>query len=427
MSYSIEDVSGCMKKIVFSFDKLDLTEEIAKAVKEKQKTVALKGFRKGKAPLTMVEQIYKPQIESDALNKFVQSEFYKAVTESELKVVGYPNLENVNYKAGESVSFDAVVEIFPTVEIKPYDKLSFTQDKVEVTEEDVEKVKKQYLESKAEEKAIEDKDVALENGHFAIFNFEGEKEDGEKPENMKGSEFKLEIGSGQFIPGFEEGMIGLKAGEKKTIDLTFPSDYHAEELKDAKVKFHVELLEIKEKSYPEFNDEMAKDIGYESVEDFMTKTKENLEYQKNRQAKEKLNQEIIEKLVEENSFDVPQALVAQQMDYLKKDMEGTLKQQGFNDEMVAEYFSKWSDDLTTKAEFQVRSGLILDKLSKEFEVEATEADLDAKIEETAKASGLDSEQVKNYYTSNEQIKQNMMYAIREEKTFEKVIEKVTVK
>jgi trigger factor len=416
-----------MKKIVFSFDKLDLTEEIAKAVKEKQKTVALKGFRKGKAPLTMVEQIYKPQIESDALNKFVQSEFYKAVTESELKVVGYPNLENVNYKAGESVSFDAVVEIFPTVEIKPYDKLSFTQDKVEVTEEDVEKVKKQYLESKAEEKAIEDKDVALENGHFAIFNFEGEKEDGEKPENMKGSEFKLEIGSGQFIPGFEEGMIGLKAGEKKTIDLTFPSDYHAEELKDAKVKFHVELLEIKEKSYPEFNDEMAKDIGYESVEDFMTKTKENLEYQKNRQAKEKLNQEIIEKLVEENSFDVPQALVAQQMDYLKKDMEGTLKQQGFNDEMVAEYFSKWSDDLTTKAEFQVRSGLILDKLSKEFEVEATEADLDAKIEETAKASGLDSEQVKNYYTSNEQIKQNMMYAIREEKTFEKVIEKVTVK
>lgn len=375
----------------------------------------------------MVEKIYKPQIESDALNKFVQSEFYKAVTEEDLRVVGYPSLENMNYKPGESVSFDAVVEIFPTVEVKPYDKFSFTKDKVEVLEEDVENMKKQFLESKAEEKAVEDKDTALATGHFAIFNFEGEKEDGERPENMKGTEFKLEIGSGQFIPGFEDGMIGMKVAEKKVIDLSFPEDYHAEDLKGAKVKFHTELLEIKEKVYPEFTDEMAKEVGYDSIEDFMTKTRTNLEFQKERQASEKLNQEILDKLVEENSFDVPTALVAQQMEHLKKDMEGTLKQQGFNDEMVVEYFEKWQDDLKTKAEFQVRSGLILDNLAKEFEIESTEADLDQKIEETSKSSGLDVEQVKQYYTSNEQTKQNLMYAIREEKTFAKIIEKITVK
>ncbi len=426
MSYTIEDVSGCTKKIIFTFDKLDLTDQISKAVKEKQKSVALKGFRKGKAPLAMVEQIYRPQIESEALNRFVQDEFYKAIQESELRVVGYPSLENVQYKAGESVSFDAIVEIFPEVEIKPYDNLEFTQEKVEVSDDDVEKMKKQFLESKAEEKAIEDKDVALANGHFAIFNFEGEKEDGTRPENMKGEEFKLEIGSGQFIPGFEEGMLGMKAGDKKTIEVTFPSDYHAEELKDAKVKFHIELLEIKEKVYPEFDDEMAKEVGYESVEDFAKKTKENLLAQKRRQAREKLNQDILEKLVEENKFDVPKALVAQQIGYLKQDMEGTLKQQGFTDDMVKEYFEKWAGDLESKAEFQVRSGLILDKLAKEFGVEATEADLDAKIEETAKGSGLDAEQVRKYYTSNEQTKQNLMYAIREEKTFDKIIEKVKV-
>ncbi len=384
MSYTIEDVSGCMKKIIFSFDKIDLSAEIKTAVKEKQKTVAMKGFRQGKAPLAMVEKIYKPQIESDALNKFVQGEFYKAVTDADLRVVGYPNLENMKYDGGETVSFDAVVEIFPTVSVKSYDKFSFTKDKVEVSDDDVNNMKKQFLESKAEEKAVEDKEVGLATGHFAIFNFEGEKEDGDRPENMKGSEFKLEIGSGQFIPGFEDAMIGMKMGEKKEIDLTFPEDYHAEDLKNAKVKFHTELLEIKEKVYPEFDDEMAKEVNYDSVDDFMTKTRANLEYQKERQASEKLHQEILEKLVVENAFDIPSALVAQQMEYLKKDMDGTLKQQGFTDEMVVEYFEKWSDDLTTKAEFQVRSGLILDTLAKEFEIESTEADLDAKIEETSK-------------------------------------------
>ena len=426
MSYSIEEINGCMKKIVFTFDDLDLSEEINKAVKQKQKSVAIKGFRKGKAPLAMVEKIYRPQIESDALNSFVQNEFYKAIKEADLRVVGYPSLENMKYEGGKTVSFDALVEIFPTVEVKPYDSYEFTKDKVEVTDEDIENMKKQYLESKAEEKPIEDDSVALATGHFAIFNFEGEKEDGEKPENMKGEEFKLQIGSGQFIPGFEDGMIGMKKGEKKTIELTFPEDYHAEDLKNAKVKFHVELLEIKEKVYPEFTDEIAKEVGYDSVEDFMTKTRENLTYQKERQAKEKLNQDILEKLVQENAFDIPSALVAQQMEYLKKDMEGTLKQQGFTDDMVVEYFEKWQDDLTAKAEFQVRSGLILDHLAKEFGVESTEADLDAKIAEMAKVSGLDVEQVKKYYTSNEQTKQNMMYAIREEKTFEKIIEKVKV-
>ena len=243
---------------------------------------------------------------------------------------------------------------------------------------------------------------------------------------MKGKEFLLEIGSNQFIPGFEEGMIGMKKGEKRVVEVTFPEDYHAEELKGAPVKFHVELLEVKEKSFPEFSDEMAKEMGYESIEDFKTKTLENVRFQKERASKEKLNQQILEKLVEENSFDVPQALIAQQEEHLKKDMEGTLKQQGFNDSMVEEYFVKWQDDLKVKAKFQVRSGLILDKLGKEFEVEATEKELEDKIEETAKHSGLDIEQIRSYYTSDANIKQNMMYAIREEKTFAKIIEKVKV-
>ncbi|OIQ16689.1 MAG: trigger factor [Bacteriovorax sp. MedPE-SWde] len=427
MAYKIEDVNGCTKKFIFSFDNLDLSEQIKIAIKDKQKSVNIKGFRKGKAPLAMVEKLYRPQVESDALNSFVQKEFFAAVDKEDVRVVGYPQFQNVDYKDQKSVSFDALVETFPEIELKDYSKLSFSKDAVTVTDEDVDAVKKNYLAPKAEMKELEDEKAKLEKGHHAVFNFEGEKEDGEKPENMKGEEYLLEIGSGQFIPGFEDGMIGMIKGEKKVLELSFPDTYHVEELKDAKVKFHVELLEIKEQVLPEFTDEAAKEMGFDSVADFQEKTNANLTQQKERQAQEKLNQEILEKLISENKFEVPSAMVAQQEDFLKKDLANNLKQQGFTEEMLSEYFTKWTEDLTAKAEFQVKSGLILDFLAKKYEVEATEADFEAKLEESAKLSGLSTDQVKEFYGKDEKMKGNLMYAIREEKTFEKLAASIKIK
>jgi trigger factor len=288
-------------------------------------------------------------------------------------------------------------------------------------------LRKRFLESKAEMKEIEDEAATLAEGHFAVMNFEGEKEDGSRPENMKASEFLLEIGSNQFIPGFEEGMVGMKKNEKKSIELTFPAEYHEKDLQNAKVTFHVELLEIKEKSFPELNDELAKEFGFESAADFKEKNQKRLESQKKRESQAKLQEEILNKLIEENTFDVPNTLINQQKESVKNELAQNLKQQGFNDQMVEQYFTKWDDDVTKKAEFQVRSGLILDKLSKKYAIEATEADLDAKIDEMAEQSGMDKEQISGYYKSNEQIKSNLMYAIREEKTFEKLTSEVNVK
>lgn len=426
MSYKIEDLNGCTKKLSFTFEKLDLTEEIKTELKRKQKDANLKGFRKGKAPMAMVEKFYGPQVENDALNRFVQNQIFEAINKETLRVVGYPSLENVNYEAGKSVSFDAMVEIFPAFDLKDMSKLSFKKESVEVTDSDVEDIKKSYLASKAEMSPCNG-NTKLKEGLFAVMNFQGITPDGERPESMKGEEFVLEIGSGQFIPGFEDGMVGMKKGETKEISLTFPENYHAEDLQNAEVKFEVELLEIKEKKYPEFTDEMAKEFGYESVANFEEKNKASLLAQKERQVKEKLHQEILEKLVEENNFDIPQALVAQQESYLKQDLTKNLKQQGFNEQMVGEYFAKWAGDLEEKAKFQVRSGLILDKLANDFSIEASEEDLEAKITETASTSGLDAAQIREYYTSDANIKKNLMYAIREEKTFEKLIEQVKVK
>ncbi|MBD65145.1 MAG: trigger factor [Halobacteriovoraceae bacterium] len=426
MSYSVETVNGCTKKLIFNFEDVNLENQIQAALKEKQKNANLKGFRKGKAPLDFVKQIYGAQVENDALYRFVSEEFYKAVQSEDFRAIGYPTFGNTK-RDENNVSFEATVEIFPEVELKDYKDYEFTKESAEVTEEDVKALKDRYLEPKSEMVEVKDEDAKLEKGMFAVFNFEGEKEDGSKPDNMKAEEFLLEIGSGQFIPGFEDGMMGLKKGDKKTIELTFPSDYHETDLRDAKVKFHVDVLELKEKKIPELTDELAKEFGFESVEDFNTKNKERLEQQKSREVSQKLHEDILKKFVEENSFDVPQTLIEQQKQSVREDLGANLKSQGFDEKMVETYFSKWDDDIAAKAEFQVRSGLILDKLAKKYEVEATDADLDKKIDEMAAQSGMEKEQLASYYTSNENIKSNLMYAIREEKTFDQLISDMKVK
>lgn len=425
MSYSVEEINGCTRKLSFNFTDIDLTKEIDSALKEKQKTANLKGFRKGKAPLGMIQQMYGPQVENDALYKFISNQFMEAVQSEGIRAVGVPQFENTKYESGKSVSFEATVEIFPEVAVKPIEGYTFEKNAVEVKDEDVQKTIQQYLEGKAEMKEVEG--ATVENGKFAVINFQGEKPDGERPENMKGEEFLLEIGSNTFIPGFEEGLVGMKAGDKKVLELTFPEDYHMEDLRNAKVKFDTELLEVKEKSYPELSDEMAKEFQFESVEDMKTKLNERLKIQNERMASEDLNKQILDKLIEENSFDVPTALVAQQEKAVKDELAQNLKQQGFDDSMLGEYFDKWKADITEKAVFQVRSGLILDKLATEFGIEVADSDLDVKYEEMSAQSGLPKDQIVSYYGGNEQLKQNLKYAIREEKTFEKITEKSTVK
>ena len=417
MSYTIENVNGCTKKFIFNFDKVDLSKEIKDALVAKQANSNLKGFRKGKAPLEMVQKLFGPQIENDALYRFISEQYYTAVKKENLRAVGYPQFGNTKYESGKTVAFEATVEIIPDFELKDYSKLTFKKDSDVVTEEDFETLKKNYLGSKAEVAEVKDAGHKLAKGDFAVFNFEGEKADGSKPENMKAEEYMLEIGSGQFIPGFEDGMIGLVKGAKKDIKVTFPADYHEAELKNAPVTFHVELLEIKQKNFPEFTDELAKEFGFESVSDFNAKNKERMALQKKREVTSKLQQQILEKLIEENQFEVPKALIDDQKVSVKEELSRTLKQQGFNEQMIGLYFERWDADVTSKALFQVRSGLILDRLAKKYKIESTDADLDAKIEEMVAQSGMKKDEIAKFYKSNENVKRNLMYAIREEKTF----------
>ncbi len=426
MSYTVQTLNGCTKKISFDFPQVDLTRQIQEALVEKQRTANLRGFRKGKAPLEMVRKLFGPQVENDALYRFVSEQFYDAIKKENIRAVGYPTFGKTQYEAGKKVAFEATVEVIPDFELKDYSKYAFKRDDDKVTDADVEKVKDQYLASKSELSEVTDAAATLKKGQFAVLNFEGERRDGSKPDNMKATDYMLEIGSGQFIPGFEDGMTGMKKGESKTIALNFPNDYHETELRGEPVKFKVDLLEIKERRLPAFTDELAKEMGYESVADFKAKTSARLAVQKKREVQAKLQQQILEKLIEENKFDVPAALIEDQKQGVRQDLGRTLQQQGFNAEMVEMYFERWADDIQKKAEFQVRSGLVLDKLGKKYNIEAKESDLDAKLDEMAAQSGMKREELAHFYKSNANMKRNLMYAIREEKTFEKLISEMKV-
>ncbi|MFZ4714012.1 MAG: trigger factor [Bacteriovoracaceae bacterium] len=426
MSYTIQNINSCTKKLMFNFDKIDLTKEINAALVKKQSTANLKGFRAGKAPLEMIKKFYGPQVENEALYQFVSSQYLEAVKKENIKAVGYPSFDNTKYEAGKTVSFEAIVEIFPEFELKDFSSFSFKKEDTKVTENDLEDFKNRYLSAKSQMKEVTDASATLKKANFAAINFQGEKADGSKPENMKAEDFLLEIGSGQFIPGFEDALIGMKKGDTKTFTVTFPADYHETELQNSPVKFTAELLEIKEKVLPEFNDELAKEFGFTSVADFNEKNKKTLAYQKERQASEKLNQEFLEKIIKENLFDVPSALVEQQKTAVQNDLKNNLKGQGFNEQMIEAYFEKWDNDITTKALFQVRSGLILDNLAKKNNIEATEADFEKKIMEMVEQSGMEKAQVEKYYNSNVNVKKNMMYAIREEKTFTTILSKLKI-
>ena len=171
---------------------------------------------------------------------------------------------------------------------------------------------------------------------------------------------------------------------------------------------------------------MAKEFGFESVSDFTTKNRERMVIQKKREVAQKLQQQILEKLIEENQFDVPNALVEDQKVSVKEELTRNLKQQGFNDQMVQMYFERWDADVTQKAMFQVRSGLILDNLARKYNIEASESDLDKKIDEMVSQSGMKKDEISKFYKQNDNVKRNLMYAIREEKTFEAMMRDMKV-
>lgn len=424
MKTNVESLSNLEKKLNIEIPADQVNTEFMNAFKHLQKSVEIKGFRKGKTPIDKIRSLYGDKIKGDVAQNLVQTNYFKALKEHDLMPVGMPDIDFKNPEEDKSFSFTAKFEVQPEIEVKTTEGLSVQKEKLNIPDEQIEKTIEQILENQAkmeEVKLVRD----LTNGDFAQIDFKGFI-DGEPLENGEAKGHVLEIGSNSFIPGFEEALIGMKQEEKKTISLKFPEDYHVETLKGKPVQFEVTLHKIQKKVKPELNDEFVKALGeHNTVEEFKKQLLDDTTTSEEKRIEQDLKNRLFKSLIKANPFDVPETLIKEQRQALVKDFQQRMQGQGFNEKDFAEYQEKWGSDFDETAEFMVRSALLIQKISKDNEIAATEKDMDAKLQEFADQTGLELSKVKEFYAQGGQ-SANLEFQITEDKIFKFLLEKAKV-
>jgi trigger factor len=436
----LENVSAIQKKFLVTIPAEKVSKLVEKKFVEAQKTAKVKGFRPGHVPLNMVKQFYAADVKEKALQALISETYSEALKQHPLRIVGEPHIEGVPHghegeghnhtqihlHDGEALSYSATVEVVPEIEPKDYKGLTLEKASAEVNAEDLEKMKKNLLDRKAEMSPF---DGGAKNGHFVEFKYEGKlKTDAgfETQANLSGDR-NAELGSSQLLPEFEKNLVGMKGGDSKTFKMNYPTDYNDPNLAGKEAEYTLDLREVKEKKYPEFNDEYVKEFGYENIADFETKSKELIGKNKSEEIENQFRNHMIEKLIEKNTFEVPQALVYSQVRALADDYSQELKRYGFNDQMVQSAIMSQLEDFKKRAETQVRAGILLDSIAKKEKVEPKPADIEAEMKKMAANFQMDVKDLKKRLDANPRDMSNFEYRVREELTIQHILSSAKVK
>ena len=384
-----------------------IDEAFNKVIKE----IKIDGFRPGKAPRDVYEKKYgKSQLVIEAVDLAMEDAYKKALDKFKGSPILQPTVA-IDKVDEEGVSYLFTFTTRPEVKIKKYTGLGVTKDTVKITKKDVdqeiEKMRKEYADLKV-------KDGKIVKGDTAIIDFEGF--DGDKPfEGGKGENYALEIGSNSFIPGFEDALIGLKKGDKKDINLTFPKDYHADDLKGKDVVFKVTINDVKEKVYPELNEEFFLDLGLEGVktkEDLEKTVKESMKEQMEYQAENKYVDELFNALLKEVKVDVPHELIHEEIEHMMKDYEQRLMMQGVTLEQFYKFTNTTEEALKSQmheeAEKRIKLRFAIDEIIEKENITVTDKKVEKEAEEKAKKHNMTKEEFINAFGGTEMIKYDLM-------------------
>ncbi len=393
-----------------------------KAFAKLAKNVQLPGFRKGKVPANVLKRAVNPQsVMYEAIDEIANDVFLEAVKEQNLEIVGKASLD-IDDISEAKVTMKFTVAIKPEVKLGDYKNLDVKKEAVTITDAEVNAQIKQIQERNADFVIRED-DEAIENGDTAVIDFEGSK-DGVLFEGGSGTSYPLEIGSGSFIPGFEEQCIGMKKGETKEITVTFPENYQAAELAGQEAQFKVTVHEIKYKQLNDFDDEMVKEQnieGVETVDAFKEYTLKNLTEQKEQQVDEAFTNELLTKIVDGAEIDIPQAMIDEECDGLVNDFAHRLKAQGFEMDTYLKLTNMSEEALREQfaidAKNKVSARLVLEAIADAESIVISEDDINTEIETIAKTYNMESEQVKQLIPS-----ESVSYDLKMRKALELVKE-----
>ena len=383
-------------ELVVSVDGETFEKAINAVYKKQVKSINIQGFRKGKAPRRIIEKMYGAEVfYDDAMQDCYPDALYDAAKEADVKIVAVEQLEAV--EAGkEGFTFKAQVIVEPTMEIDGYKGITVEKKSTEVTEELIDKEIEQVRERNSRLVSVEDK--AAENGDTAVIDFEGFV-DGEAFDGGKAEGYNLSLGSGNFIPGFEEQIVGHKAGEEFTIDVSFPEDYQAEELKGKDAQFKIVLHEVKVKELPEVDDEFVQDVSEkETVAEYREELRETVAKRLQDEAEKDVDDQISNKLMELLEGEIPDAMYENQTNDMVRDFEMRLRSQGMDMQTYMQYMGMDVNALKSmyrdEAEKRVKLRLALETIAKKENIEVTDADLEDEYAKMAEAYKMDADKVK---------------------------------
>lgn len=420
MQVSIETTSGLERRLTVGVPADTVEGEIEKRLKDAAKNIRLNGFRKGKVPMKVVKQRYGAGVRQEVIGEVISRSFYEAAQQQDLKPAGQPSIEPKQMSEGKDLEFVATFEVYPEVTLGDVSGFKVTRESVEISDEDIDKMIETLRKHQATFEVVE---RASADGDQVNIDFTGTK-DGEEFDGGKAEGHNLVLGSNAMIPGFEDGIVGMKAGEEKTIKVTFPDDYQAEELKGAEVEFAIKVNSVSEQVLPELKKPFFQTFGLEKggIKAFQKEVKSNMERELKNTLKSKVKAQVMDQLFESHEVELPKALISNEIDVLRNQMMQRFGQQpkGFDAK------SMLPDNMfEEEAKRRVALGLIVGEVVKSANLKPEAKAVRSMIEEIA-GTYEEPQEVIDYYYSQRQMLAGVESAVLEDQVVEYILDQAEV-
>ena len=412
MSLQVEKLEKNMAKLTIEVSAEDLDKAMEKAYQKQKSRISLPGFRKGKAPRKMIESMYgKGVFMEDAVNSLVPQEYTKALGECDLEIVSQPEINVTQMEPGKALIFTADVAVKPEVTLGDYKGVEVPKSEIAVTDEEVDAEVKKEQDKNARTVAVEDRAAA--NGDITTIDFEGFV-DGVAFDGGKGTDYALTLGSGTFIPGFEDQLVGANTGDHVEVKVTFPEEYQAKELAGKEAVFQCDVKKIETKEVPELDDEFAKDVSeFDTLAEYKEDVKKKLTEKKEKEARTAKENAAVDKAIENAQMDIPELMTKTECRQMMDDFSRRMQQQGLSMEQYFKFtgqsMDKMMDDMKPQALKRIQTRLVLEKVAEAENIQPSEEEITEEIQKMADAYKMEADKIREAIGESglEQMKKDM--------------------
>ncbi|MFR6582170.1 MAG: trigger factor [Ruminococcus sp.] len=412
MSLQVEKLEKNMAKLTIEVSAEDLDKAMEKAYQKQKSRISLPGFRKGKAPRKMIESMYgKGVFMEDAVNSLVPQEYTKALGECDLEIVSQPEINVTQMEPGKALIFTADVAVKPEVTLGDYKGVEVPKSEIAVTDEEVDAEVKKEQDKNARTVAVEDRAAA--NGDITTIDFEGFV-DGVAFEGGKGTDYALTLGSGTFIPGFEDQLVGANTGDHVEVKVTFPEEYQAKELAGKEAVFQCDVKKIETKEVPELDDEFAKDVSeFDTLAEYKEDVKKKLTEKKEKEARTAKENAAVDKAIENAQMDIPELMTKTECRQMMDDFSRRMQQQGLSMEQYFQFtgqsVDKMMEDMKPQALKRIQTRLVLEKVAEAENIQPSEEEITEEIQKMADAYKMEADKIREAIGESglEQMKKDM--------------------